>query len=180
MDMTQIEINKHKTNICNLAMKLSNTFNIYEEISINNEIKKETEFLESLLNIKNQKNMLQPLNQMMPQQMQQQMLQQQFQQMMLMQQQMFQQQMNMTIDDENWWDLTFEDCNSKEVTNIRISNEKLVKEAISMYMLKSGRTDKCRFIFNNKNLFPEIKIKHSGLNNKNRILVLSLDNLRGG
>ena len=178
--MTQIEINKHKTNICNLAMKLSNTFNIYEEISINNEIKKETEFLESLLNIKNQQNMLQPLNQMMPQQMQQQMLQQQFQQMMLMQQQMFQQQMNITIDDENWWDLTFEDCNSKEVTNIRISNEKLVKEAISMYMLKSGRTDKCRFIFNNKNLFPEIKIKHSGLNNKNRILVLSLDNLRGG
>ena len=84
--MTQIEINKHKTNICNLAMKLSNTFNIYEEISINNEIKKETEFLESLLNIKNQQNMLQPLNQMMPQQMQQQMLQQQFQQMMLMQQ----------------------------------------------------------------------------------------------
>ena len=50
--MTQIEINKHKTNICNLAMKLSNTFNIYEEISINNEIKKETEFLLSLLNIK--------------------------------------------------------------------------------------------------------------------------------
>ena len=49
--MTQIEINKHKTNIYNLAMKLSNTFNIYEEISINNEIKKETEFLESLLNI---------------------------------------------------------------------------------------------------------------------------------
>ena len=178
--MTQIEINKHKTNIYNLAMKLSNTFNIYEEISINNEIKKETEFLESLLNIKNQQNMLQPLNQMMPQQMQQQMLQQQFQQMMLMQQQMFQQQMNITIDDENWWDLTFEDCNSKEVTNIRINNEKLVKEAISMYMLKSGRTDKCRFIFNNKNLFPEIKIKHSGLNNKSRILVLSLDNLRGG
>ena len=88
--------------------------------------------------------------------------------------------MNITIDDENWWDLTFEDCNSKEVTNIRINNEKLVKEAISMYMLKSGRTDKCRFIFNNKNLFPEIKIKHSGLNNKSRILVLSLDNLRGG
>ena len=174
--MTQIEINKHKTNICNLAMKLSNTFNINEEISINNEIKKETEFLESLLNIKNQQNMLQPLNQMMPQQMQQQMLQQQFQQMMLMQQQMFQQQMNITIDDENWWDLTFEDCNSKEVTNIRISNEKLVKEAISMYMLKSGRTDKCRFIFNHQYLFPEIKINQSGLNHKSRILVLSTQN----
>ena len=178
--MTQIEINKHKTNIYNLAMKLSNTFNIYEEISINNEIKKETEFLESLLNIKNQQNMLQPLNQMMPQQMQQQMLQQQFQQMMLMQQQMFQQQMNITIDDENGWDLTFEDGNSREVINIRINNEKLVKEAISMYMLKSGRTDKCKFVFDGKELIPKMKINQSGLSNKSRILVLSTQNLRGG
>ena len=178
--MTQIEINKHKTNIYNLAMKLSNTFNIYEEISINNEIKKETEFLESLLNIKNQQNMLQPLNQMMPQQMQQQMLQQQFQQMMLMQQQMFQQQMNITIDDENGWDLTFEEGNSREVINIRINNEKLVKEAISMYMLKSGRTDKCKFVFDGKELIPKMKINQSGLSNKSRILVLSTQNLRGG
>ena len=174
--MTQIEINKHKTNIYNLAMKLSNTFNIYEEISINNEIKKETEFLESLLNIKNQQNMLQPLNQMMPQQM----LQQQFQQMMLMQQQMFQQQMNITIDDENGWDLTFEEGNSREVINIRINNEKLVKEAISMYMLKSGRTDKCKLVFDGKELIPKMKINQSGLSNKSRILVISTQNLRGG
>ena len=66
-------------------MKLSNIFNIYEEISINNEIKKETEFLESLLNIKNQKNIQQPINPIMQQQIQQQMIQQKFQQMMLMQ-----------------------------------------------------------------------------------------------
>ena len=178
--MTQIEINKHKTNICNLAMKLSNTFNIYEEISINNEIKKETEFLESLLNIKNQQNMLQPLNQMIPQQMQQQMLQQQFQQMMLMQQQMFQQQMNITIDDENGWNLIFEDGNSRQEITIRINNEKLVKEAIAKYMLKSGRTDKCKFVFDGKELIPKMKINQSGLSNKSRILVLSTQNLRGG
>ena len=66
-------------------MKLSNIFNIYEEISINNEIKKETEFLESLLNIKNQKNIQKPINPIMQQQIQQQMIQQKFQQMMLMQ-----------------------------------------------------------------------------------------------
>ena len=174
--MTQIEINKHKTNICNLAMKLSNTFNIYEEISINNEIKKETEFLESLLNIKNQQNMLQPLNQMMPQQM----LQQQFQQMMLMQQQMFQQQMNITIDDENGWNLIFEDGNSRKEITIRINNEKLVKEAIAKYMLKSGRTDKCKFVFDGKELIPKMKINQSGLSNKSRILVISTQNLRGG
>ena len=51
-------------------MKLSNIFNIYEEISINNEIKKETEFLESLLNIKNQKNIQKPINPIMQQQIQ--------------------------------------------------------------------------------------------------------------
>ena len=53
MDNTLFEINKHKFNILSLANKLINTFNINEEMSINNEIKKETEFLLSLLNIKN-------------------------------------------------------------------------------------------------------------------------------
>ena len=52
MDFTLIEINKHKNNISNLSTRLLNTFDINEEISINNEIKKETEILVSLLNIK--------------------------------------------------------------------------------------------------------------------------------
>ena len=64
MDINQAKINKHKINIINLAMKLSNTFNINEEISINNEIKKETEFLQSLLDIKNQQNIQEPMNPM--------------------------------------------------------------------------------------------------------------------
>ena len=42
------EINKHKFNILSLANKLINTILINEEISINNELKKETEFLLSL------------------------------------------------------------------------------------------------------------------------------------
>ena len=52
MDFTIIEINKHKLNIVTLSNKLNTTFNINEEISLNNEIKKETEILLSLLNIK--------------------------------------------------------------------------------------------------------------------------------
>ena len=52
MDFTLVEINKHKNNISNLSTKLLSTFNINEELSITYEIKKETEFLESLLNIK--------------------------------------------------------------------------------------------------------------------------------
>ena len=95
MDITQIEINKHKTNIINLAMKLSNIFIINEEIFINNEIKKETEILQSLLNIKNQQNMPQPMNPMIQQQMMQQMPQQIFQQ------QFQQQMMNIPLEDEN-------------------------------------------------------------------------------
>ena len=52
MENTLFEINKHKFNILFLSNKLINTYNINQEISINNELKKETEFLLSLLNIK--------------------------------------------------------------------------------------------------------------------------------
>ena len=52
MDFILIEINNHKNNISNLSTKLLNAYDINEEISINNEIKKETEILVSLLNIK--------------------------------------------------------------------------------------------------------------------------------
>ena len=85
MDFTLIEINKHKNNINNLSTKLLNTFNINEEISINNEIKKEVEILVSLLNIK--------MNSIMAQN--QQMIQNQIQQQILAQQNMFIQIQNM-------------------------------------------------------------------------------------
>ena len=46
---TEKEIKKHKDKITYLTNKLNNTFDIDKEISINNEIKNETEFLSSLL-----------------------------------------------------------------------------------------------------------------------------------
>ena len=52
MNYTLEEIKKHKIKINDLSNKLINTFDINEEIMINNEIKKETEFLLSLLSIK--------------------------------------------------------------------------------------------------------------------------------
>ena len=179
--MTQIEINKNKTNIINLAMKLSNTFIINEEIFINNEIKKETEILQSLLNIKNQQNMPLPMNpmiqqQMMQPQMEQQMLQQQFQQQMMMQQQM----MNIPIEDEKGWNLIFEDKFGCVVT-VTINEQKLVKEAISLYKLKSGKTDNnLKFIFNLHELYPELKICQSGLSNFSKIMVIESENIMGG
>ena len=86
---------------------------------------------------------------------------------------------NISIEDQSGWNLIFENQNDKKSLTIRISEQKLVKEAISMYMIKSGRTDKCKFIFNNKELYQEMKICQSGLNNLSRILVISTKNVIG-
>ena len=50
--ITEEEIQNHKNKLKNLITKLNNTHNIDEEISINNDIKNETEFLSSLFKIK--------------------------------------------------------------------------------------------------------------------------------
>ena len=83
------------------------------------------------------------------------------------------------IDDAGGWNLIFENQNDRQSFNIRISEQKLVKEAISLYYLKSNKSDKCKFIFNNKELFPEMKICQSGLTNMSKILVISIQNLKG-
>ena len=86
---------------------------------------------------------------------------------------------NANIDDNQGWNLIFENQNDRQTFNIRISEQKLVKEAISLYKLKSNRTENCKFIFNNKELFPEMKICQSGLSNMSKILVISIQNLKG-
>ena len=50
--ITEQEIQNHKNRLKRLITKLINTHNIDEENSINNEIRNETKFLSSLLNIK--------------------------------------------------------------------------------------------------------------------------------
>ena len=86
---------------------------------------------------------------------------------------------NMSIDDAQGWNLIFENQNDKQTYIIRISEQKTVKEAISLYRLKSMRTDKCKFILNSKELYPEMRICESGLQDHSRILVISLQNLKG-
>ena len=61
MDFVQQEIDSHKTKLMNLINNLINTTLINQEIYINNEIKKESEFLNSLLTIK-QKSLINPVN----------------------------------------------------------------------------------------------------------------------
>ena len=46
-------------------------------------------------------------------------------------------------------------------------------------MLKMGIFDKCKFIHNNKELFPEMTLTQSGLENMTRILVISKQNVHG-
>ena len=193
MNTTQIEINKHKINICNLAMKLSNTYNVKEEIFINNEIKKETEFLQSLLNIKNQQqinNQFIIQQQMMAQQqimqqnfmeqMQQQMMQQ-MNQALLMQQQQFNQIFNKEEYGPNYyWNLIFEDQTTKRTTVIKINPYKKCSEAINMYRIKSGDKEKVKFLFNNKEINPELKIFETGLHSIKCIKVYHLNNLIAG
>ena len=158
-------------------MKLSNTFNINEEISINNEIKKETEFLQSLLDIKNQQNIQEPMNPMIQKQMmlQQQMLQQKIQQqMMTVEQRMIQYPMDMP---DYGWILFFEDQSQNSIESIKISEQKLVKEAIALYMQKTGKNGHYQFIFNHQELYPELKICQSGLHDLSKILVIESKNI---
>ena len=61
VNFNQQEINIHKTKLMNLINNLINTQLINEEIFINNEIKKESECLISLLNVK-QKELLNQMN----------------------------------------------------------------------------------------------------------------------
>ena len=86
---------------------------------------------------------------------------------------------NVSVEDIQGWNLIFENQNDRTSITIRISEQKYIKEAISVYMIKSGRTDKCKFIFNNKELFPEMKICQSGLTNLSKILVISIQNIIG-
>ena len=89
---------------------------------------------------------------------------------------------NFSIDDLTGWHLLFENTNinDKITIDIIISEQKLIKEAISKYMLKAGRTDKLKFIFDGHELNPETKICVSGLQNLSRILVISTENILRG
>ena len=62
MDFIQQEINIHKSKLLNLINNLINTQFIDDEISINNEIKTESECLKSILNIKQNNLMNQQIN----------------------------------------------------------------------------------------------------------------------
>ena len=176
MDYTLIEINKHKNNISNLSTKLLNTFDINEEISINNEIKKETEVLTSLFNIKKNNIQLQ--------------INMQMQQQMLLQQMQMQQQMNMQMQNqlnENQYHsikVIFRAgsnrIESKPITVECSPNEK-VNDVIERYRnLSNDRDTTKKFIFNAFALNPSLTIAEAGMANDSNVFVLATKGIKGG
>ena len=190
MDPTQIEINKTKLNIVNLSNKLINTFNPSEEISINYELKKEVDFLLTLLT----KKMNSPMNQipmnnnnmnlfnpMMNNNIDINLVQQQMQ--MMQQMQIIQQQQMLQQQAENAFImLEFHEIYKKKIRILCQMNDK-IRDVIQKYRsltLTSDKNDK--FIYNGKALYPDsdLTVAECGLYNNSIIQVLSAKNVRGG
>ena len=186
MDNTLYEINKHKFNILSLANKLINKYEINQEISINNEIKKETEFLLSLLNIKNSAmmnqmgmnnnmNFFDPMmnpnfvnnNNQFQQLMQQQLMQ--------MQQMLQQPPVNQQIEDKIT--VTFR---AEKLIFVKCSLNDSVSDIIKKYRKYSldNEPDE-RFIYNAKVLSPSLTVAEAGLMN-NSVIFVEKTRLRGG
>ena len=177
--ITEEEIQNHKYKLKNLISKLINTHNIDEEVSINNEIKNETEFLSSLFKIK-KNDINQNKNSNM--QMQQQMMQQQMVQQQMMQQQMMAaaQMQNILNDPINAGiSVVFRPSGSPnnflKMAPIRVPcdpNEK-VSSIIEKYRMQTGDYDPDKkFIFNAKNLRPSLTLAEAGLINNSDIFVV--------
>ena len=84
-----------------------------------------------------------------------------------------------SLNDPNGWNLKFEIPGDGKTYNIVIDRNKKLQEAINRFKLKSNMQEKCKFIFNNKELFPELEICQSGLQDGSKISVISLKDLKG-
>ena len=85
---------------------------------------------------------------------------------------------NFNLPDENEkWNLNFEDKSygNLNIINVKISPEKFVKDAIDIFLQKTGITDELKFICNCVCLIPEQKISQSVLRNLSTITVLHIN-----
>ena len=168
--ITEQEIQNHKNKLINLINKYINTHNIEEEVLINNEINNETGCLSSLLTIKrneiNQNYNMNNNNFFNPMFNQNIMNNGMISNNLMQQQMMFSNQAIIpNVLNKNIWHLFFDLSLNKKSIAISIDPDKLCKEAINMFKLNYGSNESLRFIFNNKKLFPGIKICQSGLQN---------------
>ena len=204
MDPVQQEINKHKSKLLNLINNLNNTQSIDDEISINNDIKTESECLKSLLNIKqtnlmnqmnqiNQNNsfdanpfMIQPNNLFINQQ-QQMMAQQQMIQQRMMQMQQQQQQQAEAAKRGQGFSVIFrkriytgQAFGSEMILMIQCNPNDKVSDIIEKYRNKANDRDNTKkFIFNARNLNTSLSVAEAGITNNANIFVVATKGIKG-
>ena len=150
----------HKTKLMNLINNLFNTQLVNEEIYINNEIKKESEFLNSLLNRKQNglMNQFNPINNMNLNPF-----------MFQLNPLMNHPQMNLNINNfqlnppqidnnfnahnnENFIDLFFKNTNSSKITTIHCNENEKISDIIEKYKFKASDYSDNHYLWNGKRL----------------------------
>ena len=186
MNFIQEEINIHKTKLMSLINNLINTQLINEEILINNEIKKESESLISLLNVKqkeilNQMNininlnhfMFQPNNLMNIPPMN-------MNQINIGQQHIIQNNVN-TLDNNKIINIVFEQDATGDKFSCPSTLNRKVSEIIQKYREKSNDYYDNRFCYGNINLTNYLNrtLADMGFEDMNKIIVMKLRNVLG-
>ncbi len=82
---------------------------------------------------------------------------------------------------EEKWNLKFEENDNLKITTVYISPDKTFQEAINVYKFKSGNISKeYKFIFNGHLIYPEQKIRITGLTEGSKISVIRMNAVLGG
>ena len=172
------EINKHKTKLISLINNLINTKLISEEIFINNEIKKESEYLIPLLNVKqnilmNQINLNNNIN-FNP-------LLFQSNPMMMNNLPINQIQPNFIINNStNNIDIIFQNGATRKITVLYCNHNEKISEVIKRYREKANDYKENKFMFNGKDLNPSLTLSESGISHGTKIVVFHLGELKCG
>ena len=183
--ITEKEIIKVKEKLRMLTVRLFNIHDIEEETSINNEIKNETEFLSSLLTIKtNDLNQNKHMNNIELRQMQEEIIQEEMKRQQMIQKQNIQVQqeeempniLNENIITE--FTVVFRtsgpDGKAFVPIQVKFKPDDKVSKIIEKYRIKSGDQDpNKKFIFNAKNLKPNLSADEVGLCNNSNIFVVA-------
>ena len=205
--ITEQEIQNHKNRLNRLITRLINTHNLDEETSINNEIRNETKFLSSLLNIKrndliqnnnmnNNNNFFNPMINQNNNNNNYGMFNNNIMQQQMLQQNMMQQQMMESLDkkmqQKNFEDNSNFSClglsiifrvqySDKPPVMVPCMPDEKVSEIIAKYRNKSGDYDLSKkFIYNAKPFYPKLTVSEAELQNNANIFVVSPQGVRGG
>jgi phenolic acid decarboxylase len=177
--MIQQELNEHKYKIKILIDNLINTQNINEEIMLNNEIKNETEFIISLLNIK--RNLI--MNQMI------QGNNMNFNQLNIgcnrigmNQPNIVSNNLNPFIQNQAKMNIIFYRVWDLKGSNINIicSPQDKISDLIQIYRTRLNDYEKRVFMFNATKIDQVKKISEIGIKDKEKILVIPVEDLKGG